>query len=1246
MPSNPNHKEALNAFEQGRFEEAVELFAKTLGEEESSELWNDWATAQFQLGRVEEAEEGYRRAIELDVNNISTALNLGVLLKQVGRAGDAIPWLEKVAAQLGEPDVHAVRAIIEECRKSLSAAPSVEEIESYLLKFAGKDDNEKSYLKTHLARYTKTLELLPQAVPGQTLLELGAAFHHITPALKTLKGYDVRCSDVWEGEAQITRDITSVDGTETHSFAVDNFDIERFPWPYPDRSFDVVMCCEMMEHLITDPMGVINEINRVLKPAGQLLVTTPNMASAKSVEYALRGESPYIYGRYEPGGRPTDHHNREYTTNELERLLELGGFQMERVFTHDSWWNRDRSLLKLFASRGLPIARRGDNTLCLAKRVTATVDRYPEEFYLKLGTQATRRDLQAGDEAAEEFDSERPLRILIANEMLPQTDRNGSDVRLMQIIREMREQGHQVTYLARNGYLREHYSAALEELGVKIYAHDAERLGHLGFDDPADWTLDQVLAGGKFDLAVLLLWFWTGTTIPEHYIPAIRGKSPNTRIAVLTDDQHGLRELRMAELQGAWADFERSENYSARELEIYRNADIVLSISEDDRGGLLKRGPNLNISLLPMMAELTLEGRQFAERDGILFLGNFSNAANKDGVQWIMQEVWPRVHAQLPDATLSLAGSNFPEGLGAQQAGVKPIGHVPDLKPLLAQHKLFVCPIRFGTGIKTKNLSALGSGLPLITTTIGAEGMNLRNGEHALIADSAEEFANAIVAAYTNEDLWRQLSQQGRKHISLEFGHKRLQCAVRALVQQARTTKPQQNAAYEPEYLRVEAVDPEIIAYRPVKHRNWLRLLGHVAAANRSLAKNHPEQSLAQLRHIFSVARDGDHAHVLFDHVLDRMARCYRQLGKAEKAQQLEQQKRKSESSRELRPDSDRCAAKISVIIPTYNRSAQLKICLANLAAQSLPAHQWELIIVDDGSTDNTKRLCSEYAGFCNLEYIQQQHSGTGAALQAAVERAKGEYLLFIQDDTILSSSMLADHLRAQYQLNGEQAAVVGNRAYPQEATENALNLFIAQHPLFFMQSVMPAELIAGGYYLMGSHFSIAKKLLVNEGSFDPAFEAAADIELAVRLHKNQCRLMMRTDLRAEHNHLYTSVEDLVSKAERYGAAQARLFRKYPSLVGDGIGAYGKLDSAAIKKLQQLVKHNRQQVREHTLALEKVNAVNLRPLLKDEQTHRRKLESIMQTVKEAVPMIYWTHFFASFLETWTTTKVKAAVAGD
>ncbi|HWF90903.1 MAG TPA: glycosyltransferase [Terriglobales bacterium] len=1252
MARNPEHINALKAFQEGFTEKSALLFGKALGEDETSELWNDWATAQFHLSNLEEAEEGYRRALELDDKNVEAAVNLGILLERDNRPSEAMEWLEQAVAKVAEPEKSSLASILEKCRAEAAEGVSSTSLADHLLKFAGKNDNERSYLQTHLARYTKTLELLPNAGPGQTLLELGAAFHHLTPSLNALKGYEVRCSDVWEGDTQITRQISSVDGTESYEFSVDNFDVEHFPWPYPDGSFDVVLCCEMLEHLITDPMGVIAEVNRVLKPNGLLLLTTPNMASAKSVEYALRGESPYIYGRYEPGGRPTDHHNREYTTNEVERLVVLGGFHPERVFTQDSWWNRDRSLLRLFASRGLPVARRGDNTLCLARKTTATIERYPEEFYLTLGTQASRRDEQTGSAEAETLNAGTPLRILIVNEMLPQTDRNGSDVRIMQIVRELREQGHQITYLARNGHLREHYTAALEELGVKVWAHDSERLHYLGVDDPVEWTLDQVLQEGNFDLAILLMWFWTSTSVPEQYLGAIRQQSPNTRIAVLTDDQHGLRELRMAQLNGGWADFERAEDYSMREFEVYRSADIVLCISDDDRRGLLAKDPALNVRLLPMRAELLPDGGELATREGILFLGNFANAANRDGAEWILREVWPLVRAQIPGATLSLAGSNFPAGLGSQHEGVKAIGHVPDLQPLLLQHRVFICPIRFGTGIKTKNLSALGSGLPLVTTTIGAEGMNLRHGHSALIADTAEAFASEIVRAYTDNILWRQLSREGRQHVSVEFGHKRLQASICALADQARTINAAANGTpYEPSYLAVEKANPEILTCRPVRYRTWLRLTGYIQLAEKYLAQNCPRLALEQLRHIFSASRDGIEGRVICDQALELMGRCYTQLGDEDKARAHARQKKEYEDARGVLSArapatlAKRPGPKLSVIIPTYNRASQLKTCLANLSAQSLPADNWEIIIVDDGSVDHTSQVCEDFPSYCRFEYLQQQHAGIGAALRTAVERSRSPYLLFIKDDTVPHFSMLADHLQAQYALAGEKAAVLGSRSYSSEAAENALNLFIARNPLFFVQSMLSPELQAKKFYFMTSNLSVAKEIILDLGSFDGAFETAADIELGIRAYSAGFLLKKLPAITSDHNHLSTSVEEFVCKARRYGSAQAKLLGKHRFLAGDGTGAFGKLDAAALKKLHQLVKQNRTEARERTAELEKANSIDLRSYL-NVPNGAHKVQTIMQAVKEAVPVVYWFHFFTSFLENWREAKAQAASAGD
>ena len=135
------------------------------------------------------------------------------------------------------------------------------------------------------------------------------------------------------------------------------------------------------------------------------------------------------------------------------------------------------------------------------------------------------------------------LNVLVIHEILPHADRHGADVQWMQMLAELRAQGHRVTHVARSGVNRERYAPEVERLGIRVLAPDAERMRYAGYDFPETWRFDDLLRRESFDLAILALWFWNGISIPEHYMNEIRVLSPRTFIAVLTDDQHGLREL-------------------------------------------------------------------------------------------------------------------------------------------------------------------------------------------------------------------------------------------------------------------------------------------------------------------------------------------------------------------------------------------------------------------------------------------------------------------------------------------------------------------------------------------------------------------------------------------------------------------------------------------------------------------------------------------------------------------------------
>ena len=111
------------------------------------------------------------------------------------------------------------------------------------------------------------------------------------------------------------------------------FDAENDTFPFSAESFDVVIFCEIIEHMTQDPLATLREINRVLKPSGHLIVTTPNVARLENVARLIEGSN--IYDPYSGYG-PTGRHNREYNSHEMALLLRYAGFEVEHLFTADS----------------------------------------------------------------------------------------------------------------------------------------------------------------------------------------------------------------------------------------------------------------------------------------------------------------------------------------------------------------------------------------------------------------------------------------------------------------------------------------------------------------------------------------------------------------------------------------------------------------------------------------------------------------------------------------------------------------------------------------------------------------------------------------------------------------------------------------------------------------------------------------------------------------------------------------------
>ncbi|HWP85296.1 MAG TPA: glycosyltransferase, partial [Terriglobia bacterium] len=264
-------------------------------------------------------------------------------------------------------------------------ALSDDALAEYIMGFSHASRLMEEYVLSHLRRLVRTLRLTPPGGPNDRILELGC-YLQITPALQSLLGYgEVRGAYYGTAGQQVTRSAVSITG-ETFSCRIDLFDAERDPFPYPPGYFQTVLCCELLEHLATDPMHMMAEINRVLAVGGHLLLTTPNIASFRSVRAVLHGDHPGMFPAYiKPAadGSVDPRHSREYTPGEIARLADAAGFFVERLETGgyapqepDSAWAR-----RFLESNGLSTELRGELIYCLARKVAPLRDRWPKDFY-------------------------------------------------------------------------------------------------------------------------------------------------------------------------------------------------------------------------------------------------------------------------------------------------------------------------------------------------------------------------------------------------------------------------------------------------------------------------------------------------------------------------------------------------------------------------------------------------------------------------------------------------------------------------------------------------------------------------------------------------------------------------------------------------------------------------------------------------------------------------------------------------
>ncbi len=360
-----------------------------------------------------------------------------------------------------------------------------------------------------------------------------------------------------------------------------------------------------------------------------------------------------------------------------------------------------------------------------------------------------------------------PLNVLMIDPLLPRYDRAAGSLRLFNILKILRNLDCRVTYIARNGVRQDQYKRELEDMGITVYATDPEKMAALGCPleaEPID--LKAILQGTSFDLAWLSFY-----EIAEQYLPEIRQWSPQTIIMIDTVDIHFVREERQAALANDPKLTEKAKTTKQRELAIYTQADWLMAVTPDDEAVLHRFLADKETLVLPLIHAQQPDGPGFAERHDLLFVGNFHHPPNADAMLYFCKEVLPKVQARIPEVGLTIVGDSPPPEIKAlANDRVTVTGYVIETEPYITAHRISVAPLRYGAGMKGKIGEALSHGLPVVTTTIGGEGMGLTDGEQVLIADEAQGMADKICRLYQDQGLWQKLAVNGKTYIEDHFG--------------------------------------------------------------------------------------------------------------------------------------------------------------------------------------------------------------------------------------------------------------------------------------------------------------------------------------------------------------------------------------------------------------------------------------------------------------------------------------------
>ncbi|WP_417941814.1 glycosyltransferase [Flavobacterium sp. RS13.1] len=336
--------------------------------------------------------------------------------------------------------------------------------------------------------------------------------------------------------------------------------------------------------------------------------------------------------------------------------------------------------------------------------------------------------------------------IVFITTSIPTFDKDSGSNRLREIILCAKELGYNCIICTNKAFRTNYYINNFSDLGIIVYVETNRYKNYFAF----------LKSVPKVDY----VWYYNANSLKKN-LKKISKLFPSSKSIFDMVDIHFLRYKRAIEIEPYRISLRKKYyHYFKIETKLAKKADIVIAISEVEKEIMSQYLKENQILLISNIHYCKIDESQiapFEKRSDILFIGS-SHEPNIDAIHYLYNEIMPKVWLKLPNLKVNVIGNVKNKIHSISHPNFKLLGFVENIESYFINSKLMVAPLRYGAGVKGKIGQSFEYFLPVVTTSIGAEGMYLENKKNAFISETADEFSKQIITLYNDKEIWSKLS--------------------------------------------------------------------------------------------------------------------------------------------------------------------------------------------------------------------------------------------------------------------------------------------------------------------------------------------------------------------------------------------------------------------------------------------------------------------------------------------------------